>query len=132
MQRWAAIAVLVIALAGCAAKESYVVGQYAYVRWNESTSACSNNVCTYGSNSESLVSKVKCGTATSLSWDLKNWIHGSVAIKVTDPAGALLDSSSFSANGHGSKQLNGAAGAWTLDGRTSDANGNLEVRLTCL
>src|ERR1051326_7680598 len=110
-------------------------GDYAYLRWNRSTSSCvtqdSQASCTYGSNHEAVSSAVRCGGNVTLSWDLKDWIHGSMAVSTTDPAGMQVDSRTLSSTSHGAKAPFGPAGAWTLRGQTNDANGDLEVRLTC-
>jgi len=122
---------LVPLLAGCASAPAYQVGQFAYLRWGQSSQSCQNGVCQYGTNHETLASHVTCGTNTTLSWDLKAWIHGSMDITVRDGSGSALARRVVSSTGHGSQALLGQAGNWTLAETTNDANGNLEVRLTC-
>ncbi|MES2155324.1 MAG: hypothetical protein V4510_09340 [bacterium] len=117
---------------GCASPQpENLSGHYAYIDWNESTQSCTNNNCDYGTNNRVLTYNVTCGPDPILSWDLKNWIHGSMVVRVLDPTGAQADKRTLSSNSHGSAPMHGPGGAWTLEGTSHDANGNLQVRLTC-
>ena len=67
----------------------------------------------------------------TLSWDANSWVHGSVRARVLDDSGAEVASHTVVGDGKGSEVVVGKAGTWTFTGSTSDANGSMQMRLTC-
>ena len=127
--RWLA-ALAVLACAGCLGSAE-PDGKFVYYEWSRSVKQCNDDGCTYGENREPFSLTLECPVDPTLSWDANSWIHGSVTARVKDDAGALVASRTVSADGHGSQVVRGKAGTWTFEGSTSDANGNMEIRLSC-
>jgi hypothetical protein len=133
--RWS-LALLALApmLAGCSDDDDTgrPDGHYVYYDWNSVQSSCTNGVCTYGQNHEDFSIELRCDVNPELSWDARNWRHGSVRATVLDDAGVEQATRTVSGNGDGSEVVDGEPGTWTLQGFTQDANGNLQFRLTCI
>ncbi|MEA3203691.1 MAG: hypothetical protein QOI63_1370 [Thermoplasmata archaeon] len=131
MKAVAALALLL--LAGClgTAVNDKADGHFVNYRWGTSTQQCNNGACTYGSNHQTYTIQLACAAQPTLSWDANSWVHGSVVARVQDGAGAQVASHTVAGNGKGSQPVAGTPGSWTLEGSTQDANGNMEVRLTC-
>src|SRR5688572_22120620 len=111
---------LIVLVAGCMGGGS-VSGKYAYINWGNSQKQCNNDVCTYGQNAETFEAPIRCNEKTTLSWDLTNWIHGSMTVTVFDPTNEQKDRRILTSNGNGNVSLSGQAGIWTLKGLTDDA-----------
>lgn len=131
----AALALLVAgtALAGCSdgGADGAPDGHYVNFRWGNSSSSCINGACTYGRNAEPFEVALRCRVVPTLTWDAKEWRHGSIAAEVLDDDGGVAARFTLTGNGHGTVPVDGTPGTWTFKGRTSDANGNAEIRLAC-
>lgn len=106
-------------------------GHYVYYSWGSTHKSCINGRCTYGSNGETFSLPLECDSQPTLSWDANSWVHGSVTARVKDHAGAQVATHTVSSDGKGSEVVAGEPGSWTFEGSTSNANGNMQMRLTC-
>jgi hypothetical protein len=133
MRAVAATAVLLLAgcLGGPAAVNDQADGHYVNYRWSTSQQSCQNGVCSYGENHKAFSIELACAAQPTLSWDANSWVHGTVLARVHDSTGAQVASHTVAGNGKGSQPVTGTPGTWTLEGSTQDANGSMEVRLTC-
>lgn len=122
-----------LALAGCLSGDDpgAADGHYVYYSWNSTQSNCVNGRCTYGSNSEPFSMPLECDSDPTLSWDANSWTHGSVTARVKDASGTEVASHTVSSDGKGSEVVEGKTGTWTFEGSTSNANGSMQMRLTC-
>jgi len=122
-----------MALAGCLSGDDAgdADGHYVYYSWNTTQSNCVNGRCTYGSNSEPFSLPLECDSRPTLSWDANSWVHGSVTARVKDDSGAEVASHTVAGHGKGSEVVAGKTGTWTFEGSTSNANGSMQMRLTC-
>lgn len=128
------VGLVVLAASGCldASNAGAADGHYVNYRWGQSSQSCQNNVCTYGQNAKTFEVELRCDVAPTLSWDAKNWIHGSVTASVLDDKGTEVARHTVAANGKGSQPVAGEPGTWTLKGSTNNANGVMEIRLACV
>ncbi len=121
-------------MAGCASsptESGLADGHYARYYWGRSVEQCNNGACTYNSNHETFESHLACDVEPKLSWEASGWKHGSLSVSVLDHGGQQAASHQVTSSGNGSELAHGAAGGWTLQGFTQDANGQVEIRLTC-
>ena len=129
----AGLVVLLVTLAGCSgAAADDPDGHFVNYRWGNSARSCTNNLCSYGDNADAWDIKLECRVQPDLSWDAVDWVHGTVTAEVLDDDGVLVATHTVSANGHGSEPVDGKPGTWTFRGLTNDANGKLEIRLSCI
>jgi hypothetical protein len=129
-----ALALVALSIAGCLESSpdgGEADGHYVYFSWSHSQKSCVNGRCTYGSNSEPFSQTLECASMPMQSWDANGWVHGSVTARVKDGSGAEVGKHIVSGNGKGSEVVQGKAGTWTFEGTTSDANGSMQMRLTC-
>ena len=103
----------------------------ATIRWTSSIEQCTNGRCTYGSNASPLSAEADCGSNVALDWSAAAWKNGSVAVRVTDGAGAEVYAFTARHNGYGNQSLSGSSGTWTISGQTSDANGQFQATISC-
>ena len=106
-------------------------GHYVYFSWSTTQKNCVNGQCTYGSNHREFSEQLRCDSHPTLSWDANSWVHGSVRARVLDDSGAEVASHTVAGDGKGSEVVVGKAGTWTFTGSTSNANGSMQMRLTC-
>lgn len=128
------VALVAPLLSGCLADDNSDAqsdGHFVYFRWSESVKQTQNGVSSYGQNAKPFSIELQCNANPVLSWDSKNWIHGSVSAVVLDNDGQEMASHTLSSNSAGFEPVPGAKGTWTLTGSTHNANGHMEFRLTC-
>lgn len=132
--RVALVLALGAGLAGClgdGGSASDADGHYVYFTWNRMESECLNGVCTYGSNSVPFSEELACSVRPTLSWDASGWKYGFVTGIVKDRDGAEVARHVVSTDGKGSLEVPQGEGPWIFQGSTSNANGNMQMRLTC-
>jgi hypothetical protein len=130
--RFLVVALLTVLVTGCSSSGGAADGHYVNYRWGSSQKSCAGGQCSYGANSVPFTTTLRCDTAPSLSWDATGWIHGTLAARVKDGNGHEAASHVVAGNGNGRTTVAGSGSTWTLEGETSDANGNAEVRLACV
>ena len=127
----AAVLVLLLPLSGCLEDDlDNADGHHVYFSWGSMGKTCTNGVCTYGGNAHAFREELRCSTQPTLSWDSK-LEHGSVFVQVIDNAGTYVDTRTVSGTSNGSEPLAGAPDDWVFLGTTRNANGNVQLRLTC-
>lgn len=126
-----AVGLIVPFVAGCLDDEDYAAdGHYVYFSWHKSQRTCTNGNCQYGSNADTFAEVLRCSSNPTLSWDSR-LEHGSVFVQVRDDDGAYAANRTVSGTSKGNATVPGEPGEWTFTGTTRNANGNLEIRLTC-
>lgn len=128
-----ALAVTLVPLAGCLAGDDAGAadGHFVYFSWSRSVKQCVDRDCTYGSNSVPFSEALECGSNPTLSWDANSWLHGTVTARVKDDSDAQVATHTIFGDGKGSEVVEGQPGTWTFEGSTSNANGNMQMRLAC-
>lgn len=133
--RWVVVALLASTLlAGCSEysdRDRAADGHFVRYFWGNSIENCSNGNCKYGTNEETESKFLPCSVEPTLSWDVKNWKHGTLSVRVLDDQGAQAASQTITGDGEGFTAARGAPWGWTLEVATYNANGQADIRLTC-